>query len=55
MRYPIRDMARNMARKGVSARMILLAVTRVHPTTRLKLSAVKQLRRETLASRRARA
>jgi hypothetical protein len=50
MRKPIRRMVGEMLRRGVSSRMALLAVTRVHPTTRLKLARVKQIRREVRTS-----
>lgn len=46
MRKPIRDQVVEMTLRGVSPKMILLAITRSQPATRLKLSAVKRVREE---------
>ena len=51
MRRPIREAVVGMMRRGVSDRTILLAVTRSTPATRLKLAAVKKLRRKLEARR----
>lgn len=55
MRYQVKDRVVEMARRGVSARMIHLAVMRTTPATRLKLATVERIKDREAGNRRKRA